>query len=76
MPYYVYKISPPLRLTPIDTKERYKDARALVRQLRQEQTPGPSAEETLQFRMIFANSRAEAEKFLSTPRDERVIGED
>lgn len=76
MPYYVYKISPPLRLTPIDTKESYKDARALVRQLRQEHTSGRSTEGALQYRMIFANSQAEAEKLLSTPRDERVIGED
>jgi len=76
MPYYVYKIAPPLRLTPIDTKEKYQDARALVRQLRQGQAVGQAAGEALQYRLIFANSQAEAEKLLSTPRDERVVGED
>ena len=29
-----------------------------------------------QVRMVFAKHQAEAEKLLSTPRDERVIGED
>ena len=28
------------------------------------------------YRMIFAKSMGEAERLLSTPRDERVIGED
>lgn len=72
MPYFVYEISPPMRLTHLETKDQYKDARALVRQLRQAQP----AEETLQYRMVFAANQAEAEKLLSRPRDERVIGED
>lgn len=72
MHYFVYKISPPLRLAHIETKDLYKDARALVRRLRQE----PSSEKGLEYRMVFANSQAEAEKLLSKPRDERVIGED
>ena len=72
MPYYVYKISPPLRLTHIETKDQYRDARALVRRLRQEQP----AEPELQYRIMFASNQAVAEKLLSTPRDERVIGED
>jgi hypothetical protein len=72
MPYFVYKITPPLTLSYLDTKEKYKDARAMVRELRQEQTSGADVE----FRMVFAKSQGEAEKLLSTPRDERVIGED
>jgi GH24 family phage-related lysozyme (muramidase) len=72
MPYFVYKVLSPSRLTWIETKDRYKDARTLVRRLRQEQ---PSDDEA-QFRMIFASGTAEAEKLLSRPRDERVIGED
>lgn len=72
MPYFVYKISPPLRLTHIETKQQYKEARASVRRLRGEQ----SSAEPLEYRIIFANNQAEAEKLLSTPRDERVIGED
>jgi hypothetical protein len=72
MPYFVYKIAPPRVLTHIDTKEQYKEARALVRELRPSAAGGGGEE----FRMIFAKSQAEAEKLLSTPRDERVIGED
>jgi hypothetical protein len=72
MPYFVYKISAPLRLNHIETKERYKEARALVRRLRQ----GQPAEESHQYRIVFANNQAEAAKLLSRPPDERVIGED
>lgn len=72
MPYFVYRVSTPLRLTHMDTKERYQDARALVRTLREGQTRGADD----QHRMVFAQTQAEAEKLLSTPRDERVIGED
>jgi hypothetical protein len=72
MPYFVYRITQPLRLTHIDTKERYQDARALVRSLREAQ---PQSRDDF-FRMVHANNRAEAETLLSTPRDERVIGED
>lgn len=56
----------------MDTKERYQDARALVRSLREGQTE----ESGDQYRMVFAQHQAEAEKLLSTPRDERVVGED
>lgn len=72
MPYFVYKISPPLQLEYVDTLERYQDARALVREHRQQVT----TESGIQYRMVFARQQAEAEKLLSTPRDERVIGED
>jgi hypothetical protein len=72
MPYFVYKIAPPRVLTYIETKERYRDARALVRELRPSTAEGSGEE----YRMIFAKSQGEAEKLLSTPRDERVIGED
>lgn len=71
MPYFIYKITPPLTLTYIDTREKFAEAKSLVRELRQE-----AAGEGIEHRMIFAKSRAEAEKLLSTPRDERVIGED
>ena len=72
MPYFVYKISPTLQLTYIDTKDRYQDARTIVRDLRASRVDGDDAD----YRMIFAAQQGEAEKILSTPRDERVIGED
>lgn len=70
MPYFVYKIAPPLELTHIVTLERYQEARAQVRALRQ------TGESGVDYRLIFANQAGEAEKLLATPRDERVIGED
>jgi hypothetical protein len=72
MPYFVYRLSPKLELRYIDTKDRYQEARALVRSLRQERAPDDDGD----YRLIFANQQGEAEKLLSTPRDERVIGED
>jgi len=72
MPYFVYKITPTLQLSHIDTKERYQDARTIVRDLRANRPEGDDAD----YRMIFAAQQGEAEKILSTPRDGRVIGED
>lgn len=72
MPYFVYRVSPKLELTHIDTKDRYQEARALVRSLREQRATDDDAD----YRLIFAQQQGEAEKLLSTPRDERVIGED
>lgn len=72
MPYFVYKITPPLQLDHLDTFDRYQDARALVRGHRQEEDPASG----VHYRLVFARQQAEAERILSTPRDERVIGED
>jgi hypothetical protein len=72
MPYFVFEIVRPSRLTRLETTDRYQEARALVRRLRQEPVSGEQCE----YRMVFAGSEAEAHKLLSRPRDERVIGED
>ena len=72
MPYYVYQITPNRQLTHIDTKTRYQDARGLVRELR----GAKASDDDHDYRLIFANQQGEAEKLLSMPRDERVIGED
>jgi len=72
MPYFVYKIDPGMKLTHLDTKERYQEARVLVRGMRAEK----AADDAADYRLIFARHQADAEKLLSTPRDERVIGED
>lgn len=72
MPYFVYKISPPRQLEHLDTLERYQDARALVRNRRQAEDRSSGIE----YRLVFARQQGEAERLLSTPRDERVIGED
>lgn len=70
MPYFVFKITPPRQLEHIATLERYQDARSQVRNLRQQ------GESEAEYRMIFAKQMGEAERLLSAPRDERVIGED
>jgi len=73
MPYFVYSITQqPLKLEHLDTFEHYQDARALVRSSRQAAEAPPGVD----YRLIFAAQQAEAERLLSTPRDERVIGED
>ncbi|MFD2110598.1 hypothetical protein [Thiorhodococcus fuscus] len=72
MPYFVYKISPPRQLEHLDTKERYQDAREIVRNRRLNEP----RETGIEYRLIFAKQQGEAEKLLSIPRDERVIGED
>ncbi len=72
MPYFVYRVSPKLELGYIETKDKYQEARALVRALREAR----EADDDGDYRLIFAQQQGEAEKLLSTPRDERVIGED
>jgi len=73
MPYFVYRIHrEPLRLEHLGTHPVYKEARQVVREMR----AAEGAQSVDSIRMIFAKNEAEAEKLLSTPRDERVIGED
>ncbi len=72
MPYFIYRVSESRKLEYIDRKEKYREARDMVRDLRsQNDQAGVDS-----VRMIFAKSQAEAEKLLSAPRDDRVIGED
>jgi hypothetical protein len=72
MPYYIYRVRKPQRLEYIDVKSKYKDAKSAVQALREEQADDDSSI----VRMVFAKSPGEAEKLLSAPRDERVIGEE
>ncbi|HHI76781.1 MAG TPA: hypothetical protein ENJ94_06370 [Gammaproteobacteria bacterium] len=78
MPYFVYYVTiNPANNTKsleyIDTKDNYREARALARERRaQLDRSNPN----LECRMIFAKTQVEAEKLLSAPREERVIGED
>lgn len=77
MPYFVYHIVTDVAankkaLTHIETFDSYKEARALAR-TRRSAGDLPANEDV---RMIFAKNTVEAEKLLSAPREERVIGED
>ncbi|MBK1693900.1 hypothetical protein CKO09_03990 [Chromatium weissei] len=71
MPYFVYQIMPPRQLMHLQTCDNYQEARTLVRQRRQLEIDAK-----VEYRLIFAHQPGEAEKLLSAPRDERVIGED
>lgn len=78
MPYFVYYVTVnPANNTKtleyIDTKDNYREARALARETRAQMDRNDRNREC---RMIFAKTQVEAEKLLSAPREERVIGED
>lgn len=78
MPYFVYFVTTnpatnTKSLEPIDTRDNYREARALARETRANMEKGNPNREC---RMIFAKNDVEAEKLLSAPREERVIGED
>jgi hypothetical protein len=72
MPYFVYRIHPNNRLENMDILEKYRDAKKMVRELwaKEEKDSGVAV------RMIFAETQGEAEKLLSAPRDNRIIGDD
>lgn len=77
MPYFVYHIVIDVEankkaLTHVQTCDNYKEARALARSKRAEGELAANED----VRMIFAKNQVEAEKLLSAPREERVIGED
>jgi len=71
MPYYIYRISEPKKLEYIDEKVKYKEARSQVDELRKAQ---PADDQAI-VRMVFAKTPGEAEKLLSIPKDDRVIGD-
>lgn len=78
MPYFVYYITEipetkVKKLNYIDDFTNFKEARSLAREKRGELT---AESEYQDCRLIFAKNKVEAEKLLSAPREERVIGED
>jgi len=78
MPYFVYyvTINPSNNtkaLEHVETFEEFKEARNLAREKRAE----IGRENTLRdCRLIHAKNSVEAEKLLSAPREERIVGED
>lgn len=78
MPYFVYYVtqhtdSNRKSLEHIETFDSFKRARTLARETRA-QLQG--AGDPRDCRLIFAKNQVEAEKLLSAPREERVVGED
>ncbi|WP_456377478.1 hypothetical protein [Thiolapillus sp.] len=76
MPYFTYEVishpeSGAKLLTHIETYPKYRDAKMRVKEER-DKHPQRDPQE---FRLVFAKNTVEAEKLLSIPRDERVIGD-
>jgi hypothetical protein len=71
MPYFVYRIIGPRKLEYLSQFDSYQQAREATRGQRAEL----ARDSAVQIRMIFAKNQAEAEKLLSTPREERFIDE-
>lgn len=77
MPYFVFHITNKpetntKELKHLETFTDYKEARNYAREGRAELVKDSSQD----VRLIFAKNQVEAEKLMSAPRDERVIGED
>jgi hypothetical protein len=73
MPYYIFKISPTEEVEYIDTKDKYRAARDMVRALRNDL---PEQDKST-YRMIFANTVAQGKTLLTaSARDDRIIGDD
>ena len=78
MPYYVYYVEQQEAadrkiLEHLETFDNFKAARTLARSKREALRAAGS---TRDCRLIFAKNQTEAEKLLSAPREERVVGED
>lgn len=78
MPYFVYYVtenpeSKVKKLSYVDEFAAFKAARTVAREKRSELT---AESEHQDCRLIFAKNKVEAEKLLSAPREERIIGED
>lgn len=78
MPYFVYLVesiadADRKKLEHLETFDNFKQARTLARDKRAALKTAGSAQDC---RLIFAKNQTEAEKLLSTPREERVVGED
>ncbi len=72
MPYFVYKVLPDNQLAYYDSFDNYGEAKQLVYQQRQNEPKGSAAV----IRMMHAANQAEAERLLTAPRDDRIIGDD
>jgi pimeloyl-CoA synthetase len=78
MPYFVYYVtqhtdSSRKSLEHLETFDNFKSARTLARERRADLKESGDRRDC---RLIFAKNQVEAERLLSAPRDERVVGED
>ncbi len=72
MPYFVYKIHPENRLEYLESFSDYRPAKQKIR----EERKALPADSPLVIRMMHAKNQSEAERLLTAPRDNRIIGDD
>ncbi|MEZ5658143.1 MAG: hypothetical protein R3E83_06330 [Burkholderiaceae bacterium] len=72
MPYYIYQIGPMRTLRQVGEAPAYRDAKAMVRSVRD----ALPADSTDSVRMIFAANALEAEDLLANPRPAPPEGDD
>ena len=72
MPYFIYKLRPPLAPEWAGTFAAYREARTAVRDMRRMLAP----DDPTTVRMVFAAGEAQAERLLTERREPRPLGED
>lgn len=72
MPYFVFRISPPKKLTLLEAFPAYRDARQYARAQRAEL----SAEDPTVIKVLFAPNESQARTLLQIEREPRPLGED
>ncbi len=72
MPYFVYRITAPKKLTLIDRFDAYREARDFARSTRA--ALDPAADATI--KVMFAPNQEQAEAMLKMEREPRPLGED
>ena len=72
VPYFIYKLRPPLPPEVSGSFAAYREARTAVRTMRR----ALRSDDPTTVRMVFAAGEAQAERLLTERRDPRPLGED
>ena len=72
VPYFIYKLRPPLPPEASGSFAAYREARTAVRAMRR----ALRSDDPTTVRMVFAAGEAQAERLLSERREPRPLGED
>ena len=72
MPYFIFKVSGERQFEYLEAHDTYREARRVVRALRQSASSDPG----IQYRMVHGGDPASAERLLAMPREPRPLGED
>lgn len=72
MPYFVYKVFSGKRLELVESRDKYPEAKSLVKSMRM----ALSADDDYSVRIIFASNTNEAERLLTEKREPRPAGEE